>query len=339
MATAKQKKTVATPEVTPAAAPATGNVADISSKLQNMLNQNAAEARGDAKVDENLPQSKIAGGRATWSGVMELPNGQGGVLAKFALKTGTAVDDEKFERHMYHAATVGDGDAAHVCHGALKESDMSCQGCGAKVSKYDKTAVVKGVDHNGTIIEISDDELKALVPQNEKTMKVTEYVEAHEIDPIYLEKTEFIYPADDKANAAATTFGMLEGMLRRTNRVAKGIRVSRGKQQEFVVRPYAGRGMTINVLRAAYEVRSTTDLWAVVDVPSEAIEMFAAVAEADLKPFTPAKRDQYLANANKLVADKVAGVKTECPTPEPEQKGTDDLLAALKAAVAAKAGK
>ena len=324
MAKAKQTQ-VATP--TPDAVPAKGNVADISSKLQNMLNQNAAEQRGDANVDANVPQRKIAGGRATWSGVMELPNGQGGVLAKFALKTCTATDDESFERHMYHSAE---------CLNPVKQGDHVCTGCGAKLSK---TEAVKGVKVGDQVILISDEELKALVPQNEKTMKITEYVEATEIDPIFLEKTEFIYPADDKANAAATTFGMLEQMLRRTGRVAKGIRVSRGKQQEFVVRPYAGRGLTINVLRAEYEVRSTTDLWTPIDVPSEAVEMFAAVAEADLKPFTPAKRDLYLANANKLVADKQAGIKTDCPTPEPEQKGTDDLLAALKAAVAAKAGK
>jgi DNA end-binding protein Ku len=331
MAKAKQAQAQAQTQVaTPVAAPAAdpkANVADISSKLKDMLNQSAAEQRGDADVTSDVPQRKIAGGRATWSGVMELPNGQGGVLAKFALKTCTAVDDETFERNMFHSAE---------CLNKLKQEDMVCTGCNTKVSKKD---AVKGVVRNGAVVLISDEELAALIPQNEKTMRITEYVESHEIDPIYLEKTEFIYPQDDKANAAKTTFGMLEGMLRRTGRVAKGIRVSRGKQQEFVVRPYNSRGLSINVLRAEYEVRSTTDLWEAIDVPSEAVEMFAAVAEADLKPFTPAKRDQYLANANKLVSDKMAGIKTECPTPEPEQKGTDDLLAALKKAVAAKQGK
>lgn len=323
MAKAKQTQ-VATPEAAPAS---TGNVADISSKLQNMLNQNAAEQRGDANVDSNVPQRKIAGGKATWKGVMELPNGQGGVLAKFAIKTCTAVDDEKFERNMFHSAT---------CLNNLKQESMVCTGCGEKVSKSD---AVKGVRRGDAVILVSDEELAALVPQNEKNMRIVEYVEATEIDPIYFEATEFLYPEEDKANAAQTTFGMLEQMLRRTGRVAKGTRVKRGKQQEFVVRPYGSRGLTINLIRADYEVRSTTDLWAVIDVPSEAVEMFAAVAEADLKPFAPAKRDQYLANANKLVADKQAGIKTECPAQEPEQKGTDDLLAALKRAVAAKAGK
>jgi DNA end-binding protein Ku len=326
MAKAKQTK-VATPEATPATAPK-GNVADISSKLQDMLNANAAEQRGDANVDANVPQRKIAGGKATWKGTMQLPNGQGGILAKFAVSTCKAVDDEKFERHMFHSAE---------CLNPVKQSAMKCSGCGAEGLNQFNT--VKGVEVDGQIVLVSDEELAALVPQNEKNMRIVEYVESHEIDPIYFEATEFLYPQEDKTNAAATTFGMLEQMLRRTGRVAKGIRVKRGKQQEFVVRPFGNRGLTINLIRADYEVRSTSDLWAVVDVPSEAVEMFAAVAEADLKPFTPAKRDQYLANANKLVADKIAGVKTDCPTPEPEQKGTDDLLAALKAAVAAKAGK
>ena len=132
------------------------------------------------------------------------------------------------------------------------------------------------------------------------------------------------------------TFAVLGQMLRRTGKVAKGIRVKRGKEQYFIVRPFGNNGLSINLIRAEYEVRDASSLWATVDVPSEAVEMFATVAESDTKEFTPAKRDQFLANCDKLVAAKVAGTAPDCPTPEPEQKGTDDLLAALKAAMAAK---
>ena len=325
MAKAKQTK-VAEPTGAPETSKAQ-NVADISSKLQGMLNQSAAEQRGDADVDKDVPRAKNAGGKATWKGVMTLPNGSGGQLAQFAVSTCTAVDDEKFERNMFHSAE---------CKNRLEYGAMKCTGCGAEV---DKKSAVKGVVRDGEVILISDEELAALVPQNEKTMRITEYVESTEIDPIYFESTEFLYPQDEKNKAAATTFAVLEAMLRRTGRVAKGMRVKRGKQQEFVVRPYGGRGLTINLIRSGYEVRNASDLWDVVEVDNVMVEMFAAVAEADTKKFTPAKRDQYLANANKLVADKQAGVKTECPTPEPEAKGTDDLLAALKATLAAQAAK
>jgi DNA end-binding protein Ku len=319
MAKAKQTK-VAEPT------PAPVSPIDISAKLADMLNQTAADARGDANVNTDVPQRKIAGGRATWKGVMELPNGKGGILAKFAVNTCTAVDDEAFERHMYHSAE---------CRNSLKYGNMTCSGCGEEVSKY---AAVKGVESNGEVILISDEELAALVPQNEKTMRITEYVEAHEVDPIFIESTEFLYPQEEKNKAAQLTFAVLAETLRRTGKVAKGIRVKRGKQQEFIVRPYGATGLSINLIRAEYEVRDASGLWEPMVVPGEAVEMFAALSETDTKPFTPAKRDQYLANANKLVADKQSGRKTECPTPEPEQKGTDDLLAALKAAVA-KAGK
>jgi len=310
-------------------AEATPNAQDIAAKLAGMLNDSAKEARGDANVDTDLPMKKAAGGKATWKGIMELPNGSGGVLAKFAIKTCTAVDDEKFERHMYHSAT---------CLNSLKYSDMKCEGCGEVVSK---SAAVKGVKSDGVVVLVSDEELASLVPQNEKTMRVTEYVESSEIDPIYFEGTEFLYPEEDKSRSAAMTFGVLGAMLRRTGKVAKGIRVKRGKEQYFVIRPYGVSGLTINLLRAEYEVRDASSLWTSIDVPSEAVEMFATVAESDTKPFAAAKRDQYLANANKLVASKKAGTTPDCPTPEPEQKGTDDLLAALKAAMAkgAAAGK
>jgi DNA end-binding protein Ku len=300
------------------------NPTEVAAKLADLLNATAKEARGDANVNTDIPMRKVAGGKATWKGIIELPNGQGGVLAKFAVSTCTAVDDEKFERHMYHSAT---------CKNSLKYGAMKCEGCGADVQK---SAAVKGVKSDGEIILISDEELAALVPQNEKTMRITEYVDGTEIDPIYTESTEFLYPQEEKSQAAQLTFAVLGQMLRRTGKVAKGVRVKRGKEQYFVVRPYGNNGLTINIIRAEYEVRDASGLWQTVEVPGEAVEMFAAVAEADTKAFTPAKRDQYLANANKLVASKKAGTTPECPTPEPEQKGTDDLLAALKAAMAAK---
>src|SRR5271170_3317558 len=304
--------------------------AEVAADLQNILNQSAKEERGDANVNVDVPMRKVAGGKATWTGVMELPNGSGGVLAKFAIKACKAVEDEKFERHMYHSES---------CKKRARKGEMVCEGCGATgLTQYN---TVKGVERDGEVILISDEELAALVPQNEKTMRVTEYVESSEIDPIYFEGTEFLYPEEDKSRSAAMTFGVLGAMLRRTGNVAKGIRVKRGKEQYFVIRPYGVSGLTINLLRAEYEVRDASSLWTSIDVPSEAVEMFATVAESDTKPFAAAKRDQYLANANKLVASKKAGTTPDCPTPEPEQKGTDDLLAALKAAMAkgAAAGK
>jgi DNA end-binding protein Ku len=289
--------------------------------------KDATKPESAVNVDVDVPQRKIAGGKATWTGVMELPNGQGGVLAKFAVKTGKAVDDEKFERHMYHSAE---------CRNRVTQGDYTCSGCGTKgLHRYN---TVKGVESDGEVILISDEELAALVPQNEKTMRITEYVEALDIDPIYFEETEFLYPQEEKNKAAQLTFAVLGQMLRRTGKVAKGIRVKRGKEQYFVVRPYGNNGLTINLLRAEYEVRDASGLWQTVEVPGEMVEMLAAVVETPelTKPFTPAKRDQFLANANKLKASKKAGITPDCPTPEPEQKGTDDLLAALKAAMAAK---
>ena len=303
--------------------------ADVASKLADMLNGAAKEERGDANVDVDVPMRKVAGGKATWTGVMELPNGSGGVLAKFAVKACKAVEDEKFERHMYHSAE---------CKSRVQRGDMVCSGCAATgLNQYN---TVKGVERDGEVILISDEELAALTPQNEKTMRITEYVESSEIDPIYIEGTEFLYPEEDKSRSAAMTFGALGAMLRQAGWVAKGVRVKRGKEQYFVIRPYGVSGLTLNLIRAEYEVRDASSLWTSIDVPSEMTEMMLTVGEGSKKEFAPAKRDQYLANANKLVASKKAGTAPDCPTPEPEQKGTDDLLAALKAAMAkgAKAG-
>lgn len=301
------------------------NPTDVAAKLAAALSGATKEASSAAST--NVPAKKIAGGKATWKGVIELPDGNGGVLAKFAVKSCKAIDDEKFERHMYHSAE---------CKNPVKREDMACSGCGAKgLNQYN---TVKGVVVNGEVILVSDEELAAMVPQNEKTMRITEYVDGSNIDPIYFESTEFLYPEDEKKGAAQLTFAALGQMLRLDGTVAKGVRVKRGKEQYFVVRPFGNNGLTINLLRAEYEVRDASSLWASTDVPSEVVDMMRTVGEASKKEeFTPANRDQFLVNCDKLVAEKVSGIRTECPTPEPEQKGTDDLLEKLKAAMAASA--
>lgn len=301
---------------------ATATPADLGKKLEEMLGAKAKATASD--VNAEVPMKKAAGGKSTWKGTMSIPNPAGGVLSVFGVKTYKATDEETFERHMYHSAD---------CLNSLKYGAMTCQGCGAEVSK---SAAVKGTEVDGKIVLISDDELSKMVAQNEKSMKITEYVSADDVNAVYIESTDFV--AADKGGEMA--FAMLVETLKRNNLVAKGHRVSKGKVQEFILRPYGQQGLTMHYLFADHEVRDANSLWLPVQVNPEMIELFSQIAEGMTKPFSPAKQDTYVKNCKALAKSKAAGTAPECPTPEAEQKqSTDDLLAQLKATLAATAKK
>jgi DNA end-binding protein Ku len=309
MAKAKEAKN---PETTAA------NVADLSSKLSDMLGGEKASAA--AAPDASVPLKKTAGGKSTWKGTLSIPNPAGGILSVFAVKTYTATDEDTFKRHMYHSAD---------CLNSLKYGEMACSGCGVKVSK---SQAAMGVEADGKIILISDEEIAKMHPANEKSMKISEYIEENEINPIFYESTDFVAP--DKGGEVA--FAMLVETLKRTGKVAKGMRVSRGKEQTFVLRPYGQNGLTMHYLRADFEVRDASSLWKPVVVNGEMVDLFSKLTEQQTVPFTPAKQDVYVANCNALVEAKKAGTAPSCPTPETEQKQSmDDLLTQLKAATAA----
>ena len=243
----------------------------------------------------------------------------------FAVKTYVATDSDSFERHMYHSAD---------CLNSLKQGKMTCSGCGAEV---EKATAVKGTEANGKIVLISDDEVKAQQPMGDKSMRILEYVDEAEINPVFYEDAEFVVP--DKGGEVP--FAMLQASLKRTGKVAKGVRVKGGKEQYFTLRPYGQNGMTMHYLRADHEVRDCNQ-WTPVAVNGEMVEMFSDLIEAQTVKFTPAPQDKFLANVRKLVAAKANGSAVECPTVEEEQTATtDDLLEKMKAALAnaAKAGK
>jgi non-homologous end joining protein Ku len=156
----------------------TENVADLSAKLGQMMNESAQQ---DSSDPAPAPEKKSAS-RSNFKGELLIPAPQGGVLSVIPIKTYVAVDEDKVERHMYHSAD---------CRNSLNYGAMTCSGCGTVV---DKNSAVKGVEVDGKIILVSDDDLKSQQPMRDGKMKILEYVNETDINPIYYEDAEFVVP-------------------------------------------------------------------------------------------------------------------------------------------------
>jgi DNA end-binding protein Ku len=289
------------------------NAADAAATIMNGLN-----AKKDSKTtDDTVTPAKKSAARSNFKGTMTLPTPDGGILSVFPVKTYVAVDVDKLDGHMYHSAE---------CKNRLKQT-YTCTCCGVTV---EKTAAASGYEANDTVVLVTADEKKSCQPMGDKTMKVLEYVDESEINPTFYEDAEFVVP--DKGGE--TPFAMLVEGMKRTGKVAKGVRVKSGREQYFTLRPYGQQGMSMHYLRTDYEVRDCK-LWEPTDVAPEMVEAMASLIESTAVKFTPAPQDAYHANVRKLIKAKAAGLEPEKPAQETEQHpSNDDLLKRLQQSVA-----
>lgn len=119
------------------------------------------------------------------------------------------------------------------------------------IGPVDVADIVKGFEYaKGEYVLIDEKEIEAVKLESKKTLELTQFVDSHDIDPIYFEKPYYVVPADDLAEEA---FIVLREALRRSRKIGLGQLAMRGR--EYVVSIKAcGRGIVMETLRYADEV-------------------------------------------------------------------------------------
>lgn len=198
--------------------------------------------------------------------------------------------------------------------------------------------IVKGFQYEkGSYVLLDDDELEAVKLESKKTLELTQFVDANEIDMIYFEKPFYVIPADDLAEEA---FIVLREALRRTRKVGLGQLTMRGREYVVSLKP-CGKGMVLETLRYADEVHKAASYFR--EIGSEpADEDLLDLAETLIEKKTAAFdasdfHDRYVDALNDLIERKMKakGAKIK-PEAEPApSRGTNvvDLMAALKKSI------
>ena len=212
--------------------------------------------------------------------------------------------------------------------------------------KYEKTVpglgtveadeIVKGFEvEKGQYVLLTDAEIEGVKLESKKTLELVQFVDAHEIDPIYFEKPYFVVPKDELAEEA---FCVIRDALRGAKKVGLGQLAMRGHEYLCSLKP-CGRGMILETLRYAEEVNKASGFFrAIPDAAAqpELMELATALIDKRTAPFDPAKyRDRYDEALRALIDTKrgKAGAKAVSDTPEPKTSNVIDLMAALKASI------
>ena len=213
--------------------------------------------------------------------------------------------------------------------------------------KYEKTVpglgsvdpadIAKGYEYEkGHYVLLDEKEIEGVKLESKKTLELTQFVDSHEIDPIYFEKPYFVVPQDDLAEEA---FRVVRDALKQTKKIGLGQLSLRGREYICALKP-CGRGMILETLRYAEEVNKANAFFrGIGDEPSppELMDLATTLIEKKSKPFDPeAFHDRYEDALRALIDRKLAGkrtISTSDDEPEVRPSNVVDLMAALKASL------
>jgi len=203
------------------------------------------------------------------------------------------------------------------------------------VGPVDTDEIMKGYEvSKGEFVLLEQDEIDAVKLESKKTLELTQFVDAHEIDVLYYEKPYFVVPADDLAEEA---FIVLREALRRSKKVGLGQLALRGREYVVSLKP-CGRGMVLETLRYADEVQKAQSYFR--EIPDakpdpELLDLAEALIARKSGEFDPDQfHDRYVDSLKDLVERKrkAKGGKVIEDEGKGDAKSSNvvDLMAALK---------
>jgi len=199
--------------------------------------------------------------------------------------------------------------------------------------------IVKGFEvGKGDYVLLQPEEIEAVKLESKKTLELTQFVDADEIDVLYYERPYYVVPADDLAEEA---FVVLREALRRAKKVGLGQLAMRGREYIVSLKP-CGRGMVLETLRYADEVnRAQSYFREIEDVKPdpELLDLAEALIEKKTAPFRPDTfHDRYVDALERLIEKKKKAkgrriLEDEEEAPAKRSGNVIDLMAALKKSV------
>jgi DNA end-binding protein Ku len=205
------------------------------------------------------------------------------------------------------------------------------------VGPVDPDDIVKGFQvEKGNYVLLQDEEIEAVKLESKKTLELTQFVDQHEIDPLYYEKPYYVVPADDLAEEA---FIVLREALRDTKKVGLGQLAMRGREYVVSLKP-CGRGILMETLRYADEVNKAQGYFRDIGdakPDEELLDLAETLIEKKTAKFDPEKfHDRYIDALHELIERKRKGktITTDDEDAKPTRSSNVvDLMAALKKSI------
>ncbi len=207
------------------------------------------------------------------------------------------------------------------------------------IGPVDRDEIIKGYEvSKGNYVLLDEEEIESVKIESRKTLDLVQFVEAHEIDPLYFEKPYYVAPADDLAEEA---FIVLRDALRQAKKIALGQLSVRGREQLVAIKP-CGKGLLMETLRYADEVRAGQSFFREIGdttPDAELLDLATTLIDKKTAPFDASQfKDRYVDALMGLIEKKAktkSGKKIieDADEPSSGKSNVIDLMAALRKSV------
>lgn len=194
--------------------------------------------------------------------------------------------------------------------------------------------IVKGYEYEkGHYVLFSKDELDALNGEANKEIKILDFVEITEIDPVYFQKTYYLAPGDTGANA----YSLLLQALRDSGKIGIAQVSIRSKSSLAAIRVIAGC-LAMETIFYPDEIRPVSQVPNLPENPKvdeKELTMAKMLIEQLTVPFAPENyQDDTRQRTMEAIQQKIAGEEVQA-APQQPTANVADLMAALQASLAA----
>lgn len=241
-------------------------------------------------------------------------------LVHVPVKMFSATEDKDISMRMIHT----------VCNTPLNFV-RKCQHCEREVEWGE---ISRGYEYEpGAFVLFEKDELEKLTGEVTKEIKILDFVDLSEIDPVYFQKTYYLAPNETGAGA----YSLLMEAMKQTGKIGIAKVSIRSKSSLAAIR-IIDRCIAMETIFYPDEIRSVEQ---VPNLPEQSqvndkeLEMAKMLINQLSTPFEPEKyKDDYRAAVLQAIEQKVSGQQISI-APQPHRANVIDLMSALQASLEA----
>ncbi|MEM8948845.1 MAG: Ku protein [Pseudomonadota bacterium] len=179
------------------------------------------------------------------------------------------------------------------------------------LGKVDRSDLVMGyASGDGRYVVLDETDLKEITDPPDKTLAIESFVEAGDVDPIYLDQPYFLAPDGD---VAVEMLDVLKGAMETRGRAAIA-RLVMNQRERMAVLTVRGRGLLLTTLLSADEVRDPGAFYDALPSGDPSIELLnlaeqlIAIRSGRFDPYV--FKDRYQAALKALIEQKLADGET-----------------------------
>jgi len=208
--------------------------------------------------------------------------------------------------------------------------------CPTHEREVERDELVKGWEvTKGEFVVVEDADLEAIMEiDDSKSIEITRFVDAADVDPVYFDRTYYLAPA--RETAAQRPYVLLLRAMQETNKAALGRFVRQGAEHLCLIRP-KGDALALETMFLSEDVNSQAEIEEAVEgskVKEAELGLARQVIDSLAGDFEPEElTSEYRQNWKQMLEAKLEGQELARPEPVAEETPVVDLMEALRRSV------